>query len=82
MNHVAHHLLQLKLVIIGGCRNEEDQKRVKDLRDLCCHLSVEDNVEFKINIPFQELKDEMGSALIGLHTMWNEHFGIGEKDTF
>ena len=28
------------------------------------------------NIPFEELKVEMSEALVGLHTMWNEHFGI------
>ena len=28
------------------------------------------------NIPFEELKVEMSEALVGVHTMWNEHFGI------
>ena len=30
-----------------------------------------------MNLGFPELLAELGSALIGLHTMWNEHFGIG-----
>lgn len=30
-----------------------------------------------MNINFNELKDHLNKALIGLHTMWNEHFGIG-----
>jgi len=67
---------RVKLVLIGGCRNAADKKRVEDLQALCKHLSVEENVEFKVNISFNELKEEMGTALIGLHTMWNEHFGI------
>ena len=66
----------VKLVIIGGCRNVEDRKRIEDLQRLCKHLSVEQNVEFKVNITFGELKQEMSEAKIGLHTMWNEHFGI------
>merc|ERR1711894_842892 len=66
----------VRLVLIGGCRNEEDQQRIKDLQDLCKHLSVEENVDFKVNITFNELKKEMADGLIGLHTMWNEHFGI------
>merc|ERR1711953_1123098 len=66
----------VKLVIIGGCRNVEDRKRIEDLQRLCKHLSVEKNVEFKVNITFGELKQEMSEAKIGLHTMWNEHFGI------
>jgi alpha-1,2-mannosyltransferase len=67
----------VKLVIIGGSRNEQDNQRIKELQDLTRHLSVEQNIEFKVNIPFDELKCEMSEGLIGLHTMWNEHFGIG-----
>ncbi|KAJ8352599.1 hypothetical protein SKAU_G00240750 [Synaphobranchus kaupii] len=67
----------LTLVLIGGCRNEEDEERVLMLRGLCQELGVADRVEFKLNIPFEELKRELTGATIGLHTMWNEHFGIG-----
>uniref|UniRef100_A0A3P9JF84 GDP-Man:Man(3)GlcNAc(2)-PP-Dol alpha-1,2-mannosyltransferase n=1 Tax=Oryzias latipes TaxID=8090 RepID=A0A3P9JF84_ORYLA len=67
----------LKLVLIGGCRNQEDEERVLMLRGLCQELGVGDRVEFKLNISFEELKKEIGEATIGLHTMWNEHFGIG-----
>jgi len=70
----------LKLVLIGGCRNQEDEDRVLMLRGLCQQLGVADRVEFKLNVPFEELKRELVKATIGLHTMWNEHFGIG-KDT-
>ncbi|XP_029968295.1 GDP-Man:Man(3)GlcNAc(2)-PP-Dol alpha-1,2-mannosyltransferase-like [Salarias fasciatus] len=67
----------LRLVLIGGCRNQEDEERVLMLRGLCEELSVSDRVHFKVNVSFQELKRELGGASIGLHTMWNEHFGIG-----
>ncbi|XP_051914747.1 GDP-Man:Man(3)GlcNAc(2)-PP-Dol alpha-1,2-mannosyltransferase [Hippocampus zosterae] len=67
----------LKLILIGGCRNHEDEDRVLMLRGLCQELGVADRVEFKLNIPFAELKKELDGATIGLHTMWNEHFGIG-----
>lgn len=66
----------IKLVLVGGSRNFEDNRRINELQDLCKHLAVENNVEFKINIPYNELKREMSESLIGLHTMWNEHFGI------
>lgn len=66
-----------KLVFIGSCRNSEDEVRVKDMKDLCRHLSLENNVEFKVNASFTELKSELSRAMIGLHAMWNEHFGIG-----
>uniref|UniRef100_A0A3B4AG97 GDP-Man:Man(3)GlcNAc(2)-PP-Dol alpha-1,2-mannosyltransferase n=1 Tax=Periophthalmus magnuspinnatus TaxID=409849 RepID=A0A3B4AG97_9GOBI len=67
----------LRLVLIGGCRNEEDEERVLMLRGFCEELEVGGKVEFKVNVPFEELKKELGHATIGLHTMWNEHFGIG-----
>ncbi|XP_041857009.1 GDP-Man:Man(3)GlcNAc(2)-PP-Dol alpha-1,2-mannosyltransferase-like [Melanotaenia boesemani] len=67
----------LRLVLIGGCRNQEDEERVLMLRGLCQELGISDRVDFKLNIPFEELKRELVNATIGLHTMWNEHFGIG-----
>ncbi len=69
----------VKLVLIGGCRNQEDEDRVQMLKGLCLDLRVADKVEFKLNISFEELKKDLTDATIGLHTMWNEHFGIGKK---
>lgn len=67
----------LRLVLIGGCRNQEDEERVLMLRGLCQELGVSDRVDFKLNVSFEELKRELVDATVGLHTMWNEHFGIG-----
>ncbi|XP_078101374.1 GDP-Man:Man(3)GlcNAc(2)-PP-Dol alpha-1,2-mannosyltransferase-like [Sander vitreus] len=67
----------VRLVLIGGCRDREDEQRVLMLRGLCQELGVADHVDFKLNVSFGELKRELGNATIGLHTMWNEHFGIG-----
>lgn len=68
----------LKLILIGGCRNQQDEARVNNLKRLCEELGVSDDVMFRINIPFEELKRHLAEATIGLHTMWNEHFGIGQ----
>ncbi|BES87779.1 Glycosyl transferases group 1 [Nesidiocoris tenuis] len=68
---------RIKLVIVGSCRNSEDHQRVKDMKDFCRHLSLENNVEFKVNISHEELKKELQTSTIGLHAMYNEHFGIG-----
>ncbi|XP_067134862.1 GDP-Man:Man(3)GlcNAc(2)-PP-Dol alpha-1,2-mannosyltransferase [Centruroides vittatus] len=68
---------KIKLILMGSCRNKEDLQRVEELQLLSQKLNVEDNVEFKINVSFKELKMEMEKAIIGIHTMWNEHFGIG-----
>jgi len=72
----------VKLVLIGSVRNEGDEKRVEDLKTLVKELEVEAYVDFKINLSYEDLKKELGEGLIGLHTMWNEHFGIGEDFLF
>ncbi|CAH1118531.1 unnamed protein product [Phaedon cochleariae] len=64
------------LVLCGSCRNEEDRRRVKDLQDFSKHLSLENNVEFKVNVPYEDLLEEFQKASIGIHTMLDEHFGI------
>ncbi|KAM0733811.1 GDP-Man:Man(3)GlcNAc(2)-PP-Dol alpha-1,2-mannosyltransferase [Formica fusca] len=67
---------RVKLICIGSCRDAEDEARVKDMQDLAKHLAIDENVEFKLNISFSELVSELQRGTIGLHTMWNEHFGI------
>lgn len=62
--------------MIGSCRDAADEARVKDMQDLAKHLALDDNVEFKLNIPYPEMVDELQLGMIGLHAMWNEHFGI------
>ncbi|XP_065218571.1 GDP-Man:Man(3)GlcNAc(2)-PP-Dol alpha-1,2-mannosyltransferase [Planococcus citri] len=68
---------KLQLVVVGSTRNQEDDAWVQDLKDFAKHLSIEDNVTFKINVSYEQLKNEFQEGLIGIHTMWNEHFGIG-----
>ena len=72
----AAHPKQVTLVLIGSCRNKEDQERVEDIRHLAEQLQVLQNVEFKVNVRFEELKAELGRAVAAIHTMENEHFGI------
>ena len=68
---------QVKLVLIGSCRNKEDYDRVDELKHRAEELGVSNNVEFKIGIKFGQLRTELSKAVAALHTMWNEHFGIG-----
>lgn len=65
------------MVIVGSCRGQEDEERKKSMEDLTKHLSLENSVEIKANISYDELMENYRMASIGLHTMWNEHFGIG-----
>jgi len=49
----------VKLVLIGGSRNEEDAQRVKDLRDLAMHLGIAVSLLFTQAVP--ALTDRPGS---------------------
>ncbi|XP_013199321.1 GDP-Man:Man(3)GlcNAc(2)-PP-Dol alpha-1,2-mannosyltransferase [Amyelois transitella] len=68
---------KIKLVLVGSCRNAEDEERVQNLKDLSKHLSVERSVQFEVNAPFARLLQLYQTSSIALHAMWNEHFGIG-----
>lgn len=70
----------IKLVLVGSCRGKEDRDRIEDLKRFALvTLQLEEGTdfEFKVDATKQEVDDLYGRALIGLHTMWNEHFGIG-----
>ena len=67
----------VKLVLIGSCRGEDDQQLVDQLKKLARELNIQDHVEFVLNQPYSVLKEYLSRASIGIHTMWNEHFGIG-----
>ena len=66
----------MKLVMVGSTRNEEDRALVESLKDVASTLAISDNVVFIVNAPFTELHSWLCCAQVGLHTMWNEHFGI------
>lgn len=67
----------VKLVIMGGCRGEQDKLLKKELQDLAEYENIGHRVEFKTDLPLPEVLSVMSRAKIGIHTMWNEHFGIG-----
>jgi alpha-1,2-mannosyltransferase len=73
----SESLSTVQLLLIGSCRNKADQTRVDELRELVAQLGLEDHVTFNINPPYQELQASMNNASIGIHTMREEHFGIG-----
>lgn len=65
------------LLLIGSCRNDADQGRLDELRDLAKQLGLQDHVVFNVNPPYNELQASMSNASMGIHTMRQEHFGIG-----
>lgn len=67
------------LVLAGAVRHAADQERLDALVGLSRTLLAQDAdaVHFAANLPHAALHEAMGAAAVGLHTMWNEHFGIG-----
>ena len=73
----ASEKCRFKLILVGSVRNEEDNNRVKSLKQYAAELGIKRHVVFALNVSFSDLKAYLAQATIGLHTMWNEHFGIG-----
>lgn len=73
-----------RLVIIGSVRNADDEavaESVKEEIRRCVASSIDDfnfadHVELIVNAPYATLVDILSKARVGLHSMWNEHFGI------
>jgi alpha-1,2-mannosyltransferase len=67
---------RVELVMLGGCRNDGDRARVEALNLLRTELGLEGSVTILTNVPYPDLKRHLGEALVGIHTMKDEHFGI------
>ncbi|KAG2488628.1 hypothetical protein HYH03_012800 [Edaphochlamys debaryana] len=65
-----------KLVFVGGCRGEDDRRRLEALQAAAEELGVAGSVEWVVNAPFSDLRSLLGGAVGGLHSMTDEHFGI------
>ncbi|WVW78496.1 hypothetical protein I302_100451 [Kwoniella bestiolae CBS 10118] len=66
----------VKLVMMGGARDANDEERLDGLRKLANKLGISDNVEFVVNAPYSEVVKRLGEASLGLNSMMDEHFGI------
>lgn len=69
-----------KLIMLGSCRNADDEERVENLREQAVELGISDRVQFVVNASFKEMKAYLRRSSIGLHTMYNEHFGISNVE--
>jgi len=74
---LARSSVRLELVLLGSCRSEDDERRVDELKRLAADLGISDSVVWVLNCSFEGLKGWLAKSTLGLHTMWNEHFGIG-----
>ncbi|KAG7392978.1 asparagine-linked glycosylation protein [Phytophthora pseudosyringae] len=69
-----------RLVLLGSCRNADDEARVDTLKQQAKELGIADRVDFVVNASFAELKRYLAKSSIGVHTMYNEHFGISNVE--
>jgi len=53
--------------------------RVEALRKLANELQLQESVRIMTNISFNQLLELLSVATVGIHTMSNEHFGIGKS---
>lgn len=65
-----------RLTLYGGCRDDDDFKRVENLRELIHNMDSGPNIEIVVGASFQCLLEGMKDSEVALHTMKNEHFGI------
>ena len=56
----------LKLILVGSCRNINDEQLVKGLKSLASSLQVSDSIDFVLNQPFPVLKDLFQRASVGI----------------
>jgi alpha-1,2-mannosyltransferase len=68
-----------RLVMIGSVRNDGDLAIVKALREYGKQLELVEDQDYvlALNVSYTTLLDYFKRAKVGLHSMWNEHFGIG-----
>ena len=49
-------------MLVGGCRNEEDWKRVEELKRLVESLDMTDHVVFDVNVRARRRRDGVGAV--------------------
>ena len=59
----------IKLVLLGSCRNIDDEQRLVALKDLAKQLEVERQVEFVVNQPYSVVQEWLRQATVGIHTV-------------
>jgi alpha-1,2-mannosyltransferase len=67
----------VKMVMVGGCRGPADEERLQHLKEMAKRLSIETSIVYSVNQPYSVVENWLRKASVGIHTMWNEHFGIG-----
>ena len=62
--------------MFGSIRNEEDARYVQQLQTKIEVEALQSSVTIYVNQSYEVIRFFHSVAQVGLHTMWNEHFGI------
>ncbi|KAL3230796.1 GDP-Man:Man(3)GlcNAc(2)-PP-Dol alpha-1,2-mannosyltransferase [Nakaseomyces bracarensis] len=67
-----------KLIMVGSTRSADDRKYVESLMTHAYEdLGInKDDLVFKTDCSYEEVKNILKESTFGINTMWNEHFGI------
>jgi len=65
------------LALMGGVRDAGDAARVEELRELAASLGISGSVRFEQSPALPAVHSHLRRCTAALHSMWNEHFGIG-----
>ncbi|KAJ2713267.1 asparagine-linked glycosylation protein [Coemansia spiralis] len=65
------------LIMMGGARNVDDEARAEALRQAASALGIARQVHVVVNAPWGQVLRWLRCCKVGLHTMRDEHFGIG-----
>ena len=71
------HLSDVKLVLLGSTRGEEDRNYVEEIRRKAESLNLNGKVDLVVDVEWSVVKEWLSRAWVGANAMWNEHFGIG-----
>ncbi|POR37994.1 Alpha-1,2-mannosyltransferase alg11 [Tolypocladium paradoxum] len=66
-----------RLALIGSVRDDQDSKKVYQLRLQVNELGIKNRVDFHLDASWPEILEWLRKASVGVNGMWNEHFGIG-----
>lgn len=64
------------LIMCGSTRNQEDEQLVQNLVQYIEKQKLHRHIHIYTNLSYDLLLYVMRQSHIGIHTMWNEHFGI------
>lgn len=62
-----------KLLLVGSCRNSDDEERVKELRELCGRLGIDRDVEFHVDVTYRFASSSPSFAILCLLSIFSSN---------